>query len=102
MPRDPKHDVLFEPIRIGPEVMRNRFYQTQAAVRGMKAQGGWALVNTEYCSIHPESDDRPYVQARLWDEGDVRNLGLMCESAHEHGALAGVELHSSGPHHTGY
>ena len=26
MPRDPKHDVLFEPIRIGPKTMKNRFY----------------------------------------------------------------------------
>jgi dimethylamine/trimethylamine dehydrogenase len=66
----------------------------------MKAQGGWALVNTEYCSIHPESDDRPNVQARLWDESDVRNLRLMCEQAHEHDALAGVELNYSGSNHT--
>jgi dimethylamine/trimethylamine dehydrogenase len=115
MSRDPKYDVLFEPVRIGPKVMRNRFYQTphcsgfgseyagtQAAFRGMKAEGGWAVVNTEYCSIHPESDDAPYIQARLWDESDIRNLGLMCERAHEHGSLAGVELNFSGPYHTGY
>jgi len=38
---------------------------------------------TEYCSIHPESDDRPWIQARLWDVRDVRNLGLMCERVHE-------------------
>ena len=55
--------------------MRNRFYQTphcssfgsdypgtQAEFRAMKAEGGWAVVNTEYCSIHPESDDAPSVQ----------------------------------------
>ena len=115
MARDPKYDVLFEPVRIGPKTMRNRFYQaphcsgfgseypyTQAAFRGMKAEGGWALVNTEYCSIHPESDDRPYIQARLWDEDDVRNLSLMCERVHEQDALAGVELNYSGPHHTGF
>src|SRR5262249_25572059 len=113
--RDPKYDVLFEPIRIGPKVMRNRFYQTphctgfgsdypytQAAFRGMKAEGGWGLVNTEYCSIHPESDDRPFVQARLWDENDVRNLSLMCDRVHEHDSLAGVELNFSGSYHTGY
>ena len=86
--RDPKYDVLFEPVRIGPKVMRNRFYQTphcsgfgsdyagtQAEFRGVKAEGGWAVVNTEYCSIHPESDDAPFIQAQLWDETDVRNLG---------------------------
>src|SRR5436309_356888 len=27
MARDPRHDVLFEPVRIGPKVLRNRFYQ---------------------------------------------------------------------------
>jgi 2,4-dienoyl-CoA reductase-like NADH-dependent reductase (Old Yellow Enzyme family) len=25
--RDPKYDIPFEPIQIGPETMRNRFYQ---------------------------------------------------------------------------
>ena len=39
--------------------------------------------------------------ARLWDESDVRNLSLMCERVHEHGALAGVELGFSGANHTG-
>ena len=27
MARDPKYDCLFEPIRIGPKTMKNRFYQ---------------------------------------------------------------------------
>jgi dimethylamine/trimethylamine dehydrogenase len=115
MSRDPKYDVLFEPVRIGPKVMRNRFYQTphcsgfgsdyagtQAEFRGMKAEGGWAVVNTEYCSIHPESDDTPSIQARIWDSNDVQNLSLMCERAHDHGSLAGIELHFGGPNHTGY
>ncbi len=115
MSRDPKYDVLFEPVQIGPKTMRNRFYQTphctglgsqypgaQAHFRGMKAEGGWGVVNTEYCSIHPENDDAPWSPAKLWDETDVRNLGLMCEKIHEHGSLAGVELHYAGPHTTGY
>jgi 2,4-dienoyl-CoA reductase-like NADH-dependent reductase (Old Yellow Enzyme family) len=25
--RDPDHDILFEPVTIGPKVLRNRFYQ---------------------------------------------------------------------------
>ena len=28
MPRDPRHDVLFEPIKIGPKELKNRFYLT--------------------------------------------------------------------------
>ena len=115
MARPARYDILFEPVRIGPKTMRNRFYQTphcsgfgsdfpgtQAAFRGMKAEGGWAVVNTEYCSIHPESDDMPAVQAKLWDETDVRNLSLMCDKAHEHDSLAGVELNFFGPNHSGY
>lgn len=103
--RDPRYDVLFEPIQIGPKTLRNRFVQvphcthfgvdfplSQAAHRAVKADGGWALVQTEYCSIHPESDDYPHNFARLWDESDVANLKVLCDEAHKYGALAGVEL----------
>ena len=31
MARDPKYDILFEPIRIGPKTMKNRFYQAPTA-----------------------------------------------------------------------
>ena len=109
MSRDPRHDILFEPVPIGAKTMRNRFYQSphctsfgadlpgsQAGIRAMKAEGGWAAVNTEYCSVHPTSDSRPYVSARLWDEDDVRNLAVMTELAHRHGSLAGVELWHGG------
>ncbi len=109
MAREARHDILFEPVRIGPKTLRNRFYQvphctgfgvekpwTQAAFRGMKAEGGWAAVCTEYCSISPESDETPYVSARLWDDEDMRALQLMTERAHEHGALAGIELWHGG------
>ena len=105
MARDPKYDILFEPIDIGPKTLKNRFYQVphcngagsdkpgfQAANRSIKAEGGWAGINTEYCSIHPESDDVHRVSARLWDAGDVRNLSAMTEHIHKYGALAGVEM----------
>jgi len=62
----------------------------------MKAEGGWGAVFTEFCSIHPESDEYPYTSARIWDEGDVRNLSYMCEVAHRWGSLAGVQLWYSG------
>ena len=111
MPRDPKYDILFEPIQIGPKTLKNRFYQVphcigagsekpgmQAYHRGMKAEGGWGACCTEYCSIHPESDDTSRVSARIWDEGDVRNLAAMCDRLHEFDALAGIELWYGGPH----
>jgi len=56
MARDPRYDVLFESVSIGPKTARNRFFQTahcagpgserpgaQAAFRGPKAEGGWAV-----------------------------------------------------------
>ncbi len=109
MPRDPRFDILFEPVRIGPVTAPNRFYQvphctgigyrrpqTLAALRGMKAEGGWGTVCTEYCSIHPSSDDDPYPSASIWDDEDVRSLSLMVDKVHNHGALAGVELWHGG------
>jgi dimethylamine/trimethylamine dehydrogenase len=42
-----------------------------AAMRGMKAAGGWGVVCTEYCSIHPSSDNMPFPHASLWDKGDA-------------------------------
>ena len=114
--RDPHHEVLFEPVRIGPKTMRNRFYQTphadglnsqypgaEAGFRGMKAEGGWAVVNTGMTSISPEYDHSGReVVSRIWDDADVRNWGLLCDRIHEHGALAGIELMASGGHVTGY
>jgi dimethylamine/trimethylamine dehydrogenase len=109
--RDPKHDILFEPVQIGPKTLRNRFYQvphctgfgtekpgSHARFRAMKAEGGWAAVNTEYAPVSADSDESPYVSARLWDEDDTRNLAVLCDEAHDHGALAGIELTHSGGH----
>jgi dimethylamine/trimethylamine dehydrogenase len=111
MPMDPNHAILFEPVRIGPKTLKNRFYQvphcsgfgtekpwTQAAHRGVKAEGGWAAVCTEYAPLAPDADEAPLIAARFWDEDDMRALRLMTEEAHRHGALAGLELHHSGNH----
>lgn len=111
MPRDPRYDVLFEPVRIGPVTAPNRFYQTPhatgfgwqrpqsgAALRGVKAEGGWGVVCTEYCSIHPSSDDSPYAFLTLWDDDDIAPLALTAEAVHAHGSLAGIELWHGGAH----
>ncbi|MDH3595608.1 MAG: FAD-dependent oxidoreductase [Rhodospirillales bacterium] len=103
--RDSRYDILFEPVKIGPVTAKNRFYQVPhctglgwlrprmlAALRGVKAEGGWGVVCTEYCSIHPTSDDLPFPSASLWDDTDIKANTLMTEKVHEHGALAGAEL----------
>jgi dimethylamine/trimethylamine dehydrogenase len=92
-------------VQIGPVTAKNRFYQVPhctglgwlrprmlAALRGVKAEGGWGVVCTEYCSIHPASDDLPYPSASLWDDTDIKANALMTEKVHEHEALAGAEL----------
>jgi dimethylamine/trimethylamine dehydrogenase len=107
--RDPRFDVLFEPVKIGPVVAKNRFYQVphcngmgharpraHAAMRGVKAEGGWAVVSTEEVEIHPSSDVSPYVEGRLWDDRDVPALALVTDAIHKHGALAAIELVHAG------
>ena len=107
--RDPRYDILFEPVRLGPVTAKNRFYQvphcsgmgwhrprTLAAFRGMKAEGGWGVVCTEYCSVHPTSDDSGFPFASLWDDEDIAAHTLMTNAVHEHGSLAGVELWHGG------
>ena len=111
MTMDPTHAILFEPVRIGPVTAPNRFYQTPhatgfgwqrpqsgAALRGVKAEGGWGVVCTEYCSIHPTSDDSPHAFLTLWDDADIAPLAATADAIHAHGALAGIELWHGGAH----
>ncbi len=106
-----KYARLFEPVKIGPVTARNRFYQVphcngmghlrpkgEAAMRGVKAEGGWAVVSNQETEIHPTSDLSPYAEGRLWDERDIPALRLMTEAVHAYGSLAAVELVHNGNH----
>lgn len=103
------YDILFTPLRIGPVTAPNRFYQVPhcngfgyrmphglAAMRGIKAEGGWGVVCTEETEIHHTSDLSPYFEGRLWSDDDIPALQWMVESVHRHGALAGIELSYNG------
>ena len=109
MARDPRHDVLFEPVRIGPLVTRNRFYQVPhcngggyrdpsaaAAMRGVKAEGGWGVVFTEQCEMHHSSEITPFIELRLWEDQDIPSIARMAEAMKAGGALAGIQLAYSG------
>ena len=111
MARDPRYDILFEPVQIGPVTARNRFYQVPhcngmgsrhpsgtAVMRGIKAEGGWAVVCTEETEIHPSSDISPYQEGWNWEERDIPALARMTEAVHAHGSLAGIELCHGGGH----
>jgi dimethylamine/trimethylamine dehydrogenase len=107
--RDPRYDILFEPVQIGPVTARNRFYQVphcngmgyrdpsgEAYMRRIKAEGGWAVVCTEQVEIHPTSDIGPFIELRLWDDQDLPAVARIAEKIHEGGALAGIELAHNG------
>ena len=104
-----RYDILFQPIKIGPVTAPNRFYQVPhcngfgwrmpkglAAMRGMKAEGGWGVVCTEETEIHYTSDLSPFIEGHIWDDGDIPALQLMTEAVHKHGSLAGIELAYNG------
>lgn len=110
MSRDPQYDILFEPVRIGPVVAKNRFYQvphcngmgraypsSMAEMRGVKAEGGWAVVCTEEVEIHHTSEHSPLIEGRMWDDSDIPVFARMCEKIKEHGGLAGFQ-----PAYTGF
>ena len=93
--REPRFDVLFEPVEIGPVTARNRFFQVphcngmgyrdpsaHARMRGVKAEGGLAVVCTEEVEIHPTSEVSPYAKGRLWDDSDIPALARMTERVH--------------------
>lgn len=103
--RDPRHDILFQPVTIGPKTARNRFYQVPhcngmghreptalAGMRGVKAEGGWAVVCTEEVEIHPSSEVSPSIEGRIWSDEDIPAHARVVDAIHAHGALAGIEL----------
>lgn len=102
-------EILFQPIKIGPVTAPNRFYQVPhcngmgyrmpralAAMRGIKAEGGWGVVCTEEVEIHHSSDIATSIEGRIWTEADIPALKLMTDAVHKHGSLAGIQLVYSG------
>jgi len=90
--RDPRYDILFEPLAIGPVTAPNRFYQVphcngmgrvypnaMIGMRGAKAEGGWGIVCTEQCDFLANGDASPYAETNMWDAGDEVYLGRMVD-----------------------
>jgi dimethylamine/trimethylamine dehydrogenase len=107
--RDPRYDVLFEHVGLGPVTARNRFFQVphcngmghrdptaHAVMRGIKAEGGWAVVCTEEVDFHPDSDTSGFIEGRLWDDADIPMHERLVGQVHAHNSLAGIELVHNG------
>ncbi|HQU67931.1 MAG TPA: NAD(P)-binding protein [Albidovulum sp.] len=107
--RNSAYDILFDKVRIGPLTAKNRFYQVPhcngggyrdpsaaAAMRGIKAEGGWGVIFTEQTEMHHTSEITPFIELRLWDDADIPALRRMSEAMKTHGALAGIQLAYSG------
>ncbi|NKB77465.1 MAG: NAD(P)-binding protein [Gammaproteobacteria bacterium] len=103
--RESRYDILFEPMAIGPVIAKNRFFQVPhcngggyrdpssvAKMRNIKAEGGWAVINTEQAEIHASSEITPFIELRIWDDKDLPMLHRITDAVHEHDALAGIEL----------
>ena len=107
--RDPRYDVLFEPVKIGPVTAKNRFYQVPHGKGGgyrdptpaaemprVKPEGGWGVIFTEQVEIHHSSEITPFIELRIWDEDDMQGLTTTADAIHSTAALAAIELAYSG------
>lgn len=106
---DPRYEILFTPLQIGPHLAKNRFYQVPhcngggyrdpsaaAEMRRTKAEGGWGVIFTEQTEIHQTSEITPFIELRLWEDQDIPAIAKMAERMKSHGALAGIQLAYSG------
>ena len=102
---DSRYKILFEPVKIGPVISKNRFYQVPhcngggyrdpsavAEMRKIKSEGGWGVVFTEQVELHHSSEITPYIELRLWDDRDIKIVAKMADKIHEFDTLAGIEL----------
>ncbi|WP_051579853.1 NAD(P)-binding protein [Pseudonocardia acaciae] len=100
-----RYRALFEPVKIGPKVAANRFWSApytagwgmdqvalDAAHRGMRAEGGWAVVNTGEVAFDRHSRNAWLDGLELIDDADARRLTAVVEAIHAHDALAAIEL----------
>jgi len=107
--RDPRYDILFEEVQIGPITAPNRFFSVPHAtghnplmpngsigMREMKAEGGWGVVCMQLAEIDPTSDISNLPMEKFWDDTDIKSHALLVERIKRHGALTAIELAHTG------
>src|ERR1700685_3598498 len=105
MARDSRYDILFEPVRIGPVVAKNRFFQVphcngmgharpraHAAMRGVKAEGGGAGVRTDEGELPPSRAGHHPPQSRAMSAADIREFRRWHRQAALRARRAGFDI----------
>ena len=108
---------LFTPMKIGPVESRNRivlgahftqftepttpgepgYYGARyARYLGEFARGGTGIVIGGQAAVHPTTAYQMPNNACAWDEASIPGLALVANAAHEHGALAFLQLAHNG------
>jgi dimethylamine/trimethylamine dehydrogenase len=106
---DPRYNILFEPVQIGPVTAPNRFYAVPhatghgwnqphgaIALRAMKAEGGWGTVAVQITEIAADTDMANHPMERIWDKSDIPRHAAQVNAIKQHGSLAAIELGHGG------
>ncbi len=103
---------LFEPLQVGPGLLRNRFISSAnysamseeggffgerlARYHAEKARGGVALTITEELAVHPSTEFGLRMNVKAYDERSVPGFKLFTSMVHEHGAKTVGQLWHGG------
>lgn len=106
---DKRYEILFEPVKVGPITLPNRFYSVPHAtghspmmpngsigMRETKAMGGWGTVCMQLAEIDASSNISNLPMETFWDEQDIVAHARMVERVKRHGAVVGIELAHTG------
>lgn len=109
-PVDPSAPALFEPARLGPVTLRNRFIKA-ATFEGVSpegrvteeliefhremAQGGVGMTTVAYMAVLPEG--RTHRDCLLADTSSLADLRRLSAAVHEEGAAVSAQIGHAGP-----
>lgn len=106
-----KFKKLFEPIKIGKVIVKNRIYmpsmcmnyagpngevtERDIAYYEARARGGAGLITVDYACISPEGRGMPG-QRGIWKNEFIPGLSRLVDVIKSHGATASIQLHHAG------
>lgn len=107
-----KFKAMFEPIKIGPMTVKNRFVvppmgnnfantdgtmsEQSAAYYRERAKGGFGLITIEATVVHKGAKGGPRKPC-LYDDSTIESFRKVVDACHEEGAKVSVQLQNAGP-----